>query len=65
MLINIIDVNDNCPEFLQPMYRTGIPESAAQGTNVLDIIADDVDSGDGGLIVYSIRGANVPSRKIS
>ena len=55
--INIIDVNDNSPVFGKGSYSASVMENEPAGTTVLkaiDIEAEDVDTGVGGIVTYSI-----------
>lgn len=53
--ITIQDVNDNQPIFNQSRYFASIPENATIGTKVLQVYATDTDSGNNGLIEFSIN----------
>ncbi|XP_022814420.1 protein dachsous [Spodoptera litura] len=53
--ITILDVNDNPPVFAESVYSATIPENATVGTPVLKVSATDSDSGENGLIEYSIN----------
>lgn len=53
--ITIQDVNDNQPIFNQSRYFASVPENATIGTSVLQVYATDTDSGDNGLITFSIN----------
>ncbi len=54
--IKMQDVNDNFPEFSQLEYSTSILESALPTSQVLQVQAQDRDTGKFGQIVYSIEG---------
>ncbi|XP_064610099.1 protocadherin Fat 1-like isoform X2 [Liolophura sinensis] len=63
VLVHIVDMNDNRPEFLKPVYVGNITECTAAGSVVLDsdlgplvIQARDKDFGRNGLLVYEIMG---------
>uniref|UniRef100_A0A8C2UIW8 Protocadherin alpha subfamily C, 2 n=1 Tax=Chinchilla lanigera TaxID=34839 RepID=A0A8C2UIW8_CHILA len=55
LLISILDVNDNAPEFDQFLYKVKVLESALNGTLVIGLNATDPDDGTNGDIVYSFR----------
>ncbi|XP_012934695.1 cadherin-87A isoform X2 [Aplysia californica] len=56
VIIRISDTNDNCPDFGSHSFYSGsVPETATRDTNILDIIATDLDSGLGGEIMYAIK----------
>uniref|UniRef100_A0A8C4VM31 Neural-cadherin n=1 Tax=Gopherus evgoodei TaxID=1825980 RepID=A0A8C4VM31_9SAUR len=52
--INITDVNDNVPFFTSSTYKVSVPEEAAIGTSVAQVLATDLDSGPHGEVQYSI-----------
>uniref|UniRef100_A0A8C5N1A1 Cadherin EGF LAG seven-pass G-type receptor 3 n=1 Tax=Leptobrachium leishanense TaxID=445787 RepID=A0A8C5N1A1_9ANUR len=58
--INILDVNDNRPEFTQREYFIRLNEDAAVGTSVLSITAIDRDVNS--VITYQITAGNVRNR---
>ncbi|XP_052739309.1 cadherin-86C [Bicyclus anynana] len=47
------DVNDNPPVFLALSYDVELPENVTAGTRVVQVAADDVDTGDFGKIQYT------------
>ncbi|CDQ67801.1 unnamed protein product [Oncorhynchus mykiss] len=57
VIIDIIDVNNNAPEFQQTSYKATVDENVPVGSNVLAVKATDLDSGENGYVTYSI--ANV------
>ncbi|XP_051506018.1 protocadherin Fat 1-like [Myxocyprinus asiaticus] len=50
--INILDVNDNSPEFLQQEYSVDITEDTAVGTDIIQLEAKDRDLGVNGIVKY-------------
>ncbi|XP_066197563.1 protocadherin beta-16-like [Saccopteryx leptura] len=52
--IEVVDNNDNSPEFRQPLYKVHIPENSNAGSLVVTVSASDLDSGENGNIVYSL-----------
>ncbi|XP_041973434.1 fat-like cadherin-related tumor suppressor homolog [Aricia agestis] len=52
--VTVTDANDNAPVFSQPAYGARIREDAAVGARILQVIADDADSGANGRVTYSI-----------
>lgn len=62
--VNVVDVNDNKPKFLFPgslefkKYYAAIPDNAALSTTVIQVKAEDHDSGKYGKIQYSLRSNN-------
>ena len=59
--ITIDDINDNCPEFLNGLYFGTVPESAEDGTSIIDVIATDKDQGLNAQIVYTIKQNSITS----
>ncbi|XP_004381155.1 protocadherin alpha-13 isoform X6 [Trichechus manatus latirostris] len=55
LLITVLDVNDNAPEFDQSIYKVRVPENAFNGTLIIKLNATDPDDGTNGDIVYSFR----------
>ena len=53
--VNIVDINDNPPRFLQPSYTVTVSENSPVGTSVLQVIASDPDFTDQGRLVYSLQ----------
>lgn len=51
--VYLIDVNDNAPVYVQQEYVVELPENMTAGTRVVQVHADDVDSGMGGRIRYT------------
>nr|XP_004611312.1 unnamed protein product [Sorex araneus] len=52
--IEVLDINDNAPEFEQSLYRVRIPEDSPIGSLIVTVSATDVDLGINGEISYSI-----------
>ncbi|XP_039692289.1 protocadherin beta-15-like [Pteropus medius] len=53
VLIDVLDINDNTPEFVQPHYHVQILENSPLGSLVVTVSARDLDMGINGEIVYS------------
>ncbi|XP_036372790.1 protocadherin Fat 1a isoform X3 [Megalops cyprinoides] len=58
VVINVIDVNNNAPEFQQTSYKGSVDEHVPIGTSVLTVTASDLDSGEDGYVTYSIANVN-------
>ncbi|XP_072533494.1 cadherin-23 [Salminus brasiliensis] len=56
--VEVLDVNDNRPIFLQNSYETTILESAPRGTSILQVQATDADQGENGRVLYRILSGN-------
>uniref|UniRef100_A0A3Q3WPX5 Cadherin-23 n=1 Tax=Mola mola TaxID=94237 RepID=A0A3Q3WPX5_MOLML len=54
VFVEVQDVNDNRPIFLQNSYETGILESVPRGTSILQVQATDADQGENGRVLYRI-----------
>ncbi|XP_007937281.2 protocadherin alpha-5-like [Orycteropus afer afer] len=52
LLIKVLDVNDNAPEFQQSVYEISLPENAKNWTAVIKLNASDVDEGSNQEITY-------------
>ncbi|XP_006891278.1 PREDICTED: protocadherin beta-8 [Elephantulus edwardii] len=52
--IEVMDTNDNAPEFEQPLYRVQVPEDSPVGSFILKVSATDIDIGANGEISYSL-----------
>ncbi|XP_074958391.1 protocadherin gamma-C5-like isoform X2 [Phalacrocorax aristotelis] len=59
LLLNISDVNDNPPRFLQPSYNAFLPENNPPGSLLCTVSASDPDEGDNSRLVYSIESGQV------
>ncbi|XP_054436465.1 cadherin-related family member 1 [Pteronotus mesoamericanus] len=57
VVIQLLDTNDNVPEFTSHYYIAKIPENASGGTNVVAVTAVDPDTGPWGEVKYSIYGS--------
>ncbi|KAI4812229.1 hypothetical protein KUCAC02_023634, partial [Chaenocephalus aceratus] len=58
VFVEVQDVNDNRPIFLQNSYETSILESVSQGTSILQVQATDADQGENGGVLYRILTGN-------
>ncbi len=56
--IELIDVNDNRPEFSQSLYTRVINTSQPTGSVILAVAASDDDSGTNGKLTYSISASS-------
>ncbi|XP_067646126.1 cadherin-87A [Eurosta solidaginis] len=54
LTIDVLDVNDNAPEFSQRNYTGVIPENAPIDSFVLKVYANDPDDGPGGEVRYEL-----------
>uniref|UniRef100_A0A8C6IRE2 Uncharacterized protein n=1 Tax=Melopsittacus undulatus TaxID=13146 RepID=A0A8C6IRE2_MELUD len=58
VVINITDINDHAPEFIQDPYFADIREDVAVGEIILTVSADDLDGAMNNQITYSIVEGN-------
>ncbi|XP_054282044.1 fat-like cadherin-related tumor suppressor homolog [Macrosteles quadrilineatus] len=54
VVLEVTDINDNPPVFLEERYSTRVPEDAPEGTIVLGVVAMDLDAGHNGTVRYSL-----------
>ncbi|XP_029113174.1 protocadherin alpha-C2-like isoform X1 [Scleropages formosus] len=53
IIVRVLDVNDNAPQFEQHVYSVNVSENSPIGTPVLKLNASDLDEGPNADIVYS------------
>ncbi|XP_045650419.1 protocadherin beta-6 isoform X2 [Ursus americanus] len=53
VVIVVLDINDNAPEFAQLLYKVQIPENSPIGSHVITVTARDLDAGTHGELSYS------------
>ncbi|XP_036060655.1 protocadherin beta-14-like [Onychomys torridus] len=63
ILIKVLDINDNAPEFAQSFYEVQVPEDTPIGSSIIAISARDLDTGNSGKISYSFLHASEVIRK--
>lgn len=61
LIVNVHDHNDHPPEFTAKIIQSKVPESAAIGSKIVQVMAIDRDSGKNAEIRYSIISGNVGS----
>eukprot|EP00795_Rhopilema_esculentum_P002013 gene2013-17573_t len=55
LVIQIVDVNDNTPEFEQNPYTRTVSEATPSSASILEVKAIDKDSGRNGDVTYSLK----------
>ncbi|XP_073676186.1 protocadherin alpha-8-like isoform X2 [Garra rufa] len=55
IIIKVLDINDNAPEFSHPLYKASLVENVPIGTTVIILNATDKDEGANSEILYSLR----------
>ena len=59
--VSVRDINDNSPQFSQPMYSVQLLEDVENGTDVLQVMASDADIGSNAALSFSFVNAdNLP-----
>ncbi|XP_069340227.1 protocadherin beta-2 [Eulemur rufifrons] len=61
--IEVLDINDNAPEFAKLLYEVQIPENSPVGSQVVTVSARDLDIGAYGQISYVFSQASEDIRK--
>ena len=61
VVIEVMDLNDNYPQFDSGTYQVSIPENAILDTSLFQIPATDMDSTSNGELRYSILSGNLQS----
>ena len=61
VFVEIVDLNDNPPQFDSDVYQVSIPENVILGTPIFRIPATDTDSTSNGELRYTILSGNVRS----
>ena len=59
--VQVTDVNDNNPEFLNNTYEASVDENSPEGTYVITFSAEDKDTGPGGKFEFAISGQGLPA----
>ncbi|XP_040200841.1 protocadherin gamma-C5-like isoform X19 [Rana temporaria] len=65
IVINISDVNDNPPAFLQSAYNAFISENNEPGRLLCTVSAGDPDEGDNAKLIYSIAESHIDGSPVS
>uniref|UniRef100_A0A8C6MNY7 Protocadherin beta 12 n=1 Tax=Mus spicilegus TaxID=10103 RepID=A0A8C6MNY7_MUSSI len=52
--IEVVDINDNAPQFIQSLYEVQIPENSPLNALVVTVFARDLDAGIHGTVTYSL-----------
>ena len=51
----ILDENDNSPQFGKKSYTASVPENSNKGTSVTRVTATDLDTGENGMVMFSLE----------
>ncbi|XP_048076856.1 protocadherin beta-14-like [Ursus arctos] len=63
VLIKVLDINDNAPQFAQKLYEVHVLEDTPVGSWIITIFANDLDAGNYGKISYTFLHASEDIRK--
>ncbi|XP_045140669.1 protocadherin beta-14-like [Echinops telfairi] len=63
VIIKVLDINDNAPEFPQGLYEVQVLEDMSLGSCIITVSAKDLDSGNYGEIAYTFFHASEDIRK--
>ncbi|XP_047411757.1 protocadherin beta-2 [Sciurus carolinensis] len=63
VLVEILDINDNAPEFTKVLYEVRVPENSPIGLHIATVSARDLDIGVYGQISYAFFQASEDIRK--
>ncbi|XP_044007072.1 fat-like cadherin-related tumor suppressor homolog isoform X2 [Aphidius gifuensis] len=63
--VTIMDINDNCPIFVNLPYYAVVSVDAQKGSLVTKVHAIDMDSGDNGEVTYELKKGNGELFKVS
>ncbi|PIO59084.1 cadherin domain protein, partial [Teladorsagia circumcincta] len=58
LTVTVTDDNDNAPRFVHKDYVVNLPSSSPVGSSVITLLAHDADSGENGVVKYSIISGN-------
>jgi hypothetical protein len=59
VIVDVLDINDCQPTFVEQEYRVNINENLPQGSSVASVRATDCDLGDNAVVRYSIADGDV------
>ncbi|XP_006812461.1 protocadherin Fat 4-like [Saccoglossus kowalevskii] len=60
--VEVRDINDHSPVFVQTRYQTDIIESISRNTQFFQVSATDQDLGQNGLVTYSVTQGNTENK---
>lgn len=58
VLLNILDVNDNSPEFYPQKYFVAVSEDTRIGSSILKLSATDLDAGENAMLTYKLESGS-------
>ncbi|XP_036060277.1 protocadherin-3-like [Onychomys torridus] len=60
--IEVVDINDNAPQFVQSLYEVQVPENSPLHALVVTVFARDLDEGPYGNVAYSLFQGDAASQ---
>ncbi len=58
LTVNVLDVNDNKPEYSWPVLNFSIPETLVVGDAAFNVTTTDADAGENGRLTYKLLATN-------
>ncbi|XP_048885638.1 protocadherin beta-15-like isoform X1 [Brienomyrus brachyistius] len=65
IIVQVSDINDNAPRFLQPSYTVYVTENNAPGASICSVTAFDPDSNQNAFLSYSILDGQIQGMPVS
>ena len=65
VVVMVTDINNNDPVFEEDSYSASLPENATEGYSILQVVAEDADSGKLGRVSYAIDEGNTTLFRIN
>ncbi|XP_041078573.1 protocadherin alpha-C2-like isoform X2 [Polyodon spathula] len=65
ILVQVSDMNDNAPRFVQPSYTVYVTENNPPGASICSVTAFDPDSNQNAYLSYSILGGQIQGMPVS
>ncbi|MBN3297360.1 PCD10 protein, partial [Amia calva] len=65
ILVQVSDINDNAPRFVQPSYTVYVTENNAPGASICSVTAFDPDSNQNAYLSYSILEGQIQGMPVS
>ncbi|OCT88214.1 protocadherin Fat 2 [Xenopus laevis] len=62
--IQVKDINDNQPVFEADLYRASMTENMPSGSTVIQVTANDQDTGSDGMVTYSLKADSAEIQQI-
>ncbi|XP_059102803.1 protocadherin beta-8-like isoform X2 [Peromyscus eremicus] len=62
--IEVVDINDNAPQFVQSLYEVQVPENSPLDALIVTVSARDLDAGINGNVAYSLFQGDEASDEI-